>query len=410
MLGSGIINVAIGLAFIFGATAALSSVFTELISRFLGLRGAFLLRGLRELLDSGKMTTDLDKAEGDYTAWQKIMTGNSAGEPPPGGTGTPAAKTPAARTPATKTPAAEAAAGDAPAADDLAKIPSATGALLGSPILRSHGMTGDISSRALILPAAKPGRPTPLPKGSLKSRRSLPAYISASSFADALIDLLVPNSGGQTTLDAVSRSLASLQKQLPVASPLVQSLQALVANANGSIGQFRTSVEGWYDSHMDRVSGWYKRRVAVITLAVGAILVLLLNINTLTIGRTLYSSSVIGNAVGTVAARTTSCQGQNQQQCLAGLQSQLSAAAQAGLPIGWAAVSDCAAANVHCNWLDRRGIFNRHGGSPWQVVLIVIGFLVTIIALTPGARFWFDILSKLGSLRSTGPKPSAPAT
>ena len=51
MLGSGIIDVAIGLAFVFGVTAALSSVFTELVSRFLGLRGAFLLSGLRELLD-----------------------------------------------------------------------------------------------------------------------------------------------------------------------------------------------------------------------------------------------------------------------------------------------------------------------------------------------------------------------
>jgi hypothetical protein len=39
----------------------------------------------------------------------------------------------------------------------------------------------------------------------------------------------------------------------------------------------------------------------------------------------------------------------------------------------------------------------------WQVVLILIGFLITIIALTPGARFWFDLLGKLGSLRASGP-------
>src|SRR6476619_1449528 len=70
MLGSGIINVAIGLAFIFGATAALGSVFTEMIARFLGLRGAYLLRGLRELLDSDAMETDLAKAEAADTAWQ----------------------------------------------------------------------------------------------------------------------------------------------------------------------------------------------------------------------------------------------------------------------------------------------------------------------------------------------------
>ena len=398
MLGSGIINVAIGLAFIFGVTAALSSVFTELIARFLGLRGAYLLRGLRELLDSDTMTTDLTKAEGDYNAWQKIMKGTPPESPPPAGPEPGPGKPQPAETPA----------GDAPAAEALAKIPSATGALLGSPIMRSQGMTGDITSRALTLPAAKPGRPAPLPKGPWKFRRSLPAYISATSFADALIDLLVPNAGGQTTLDAIDLSLKSLQQKLPVASPLVASLQTLVANANGSIGRFRTSVESWYDNHMDRVSGWYKRRVAKITLVIGAILVLLLNINTLTIGRTLYSSSVVGAAVSTVAAKATSCSAQEgTQQCLGDLQAQLSAATQAGLPIGWATAAVCAKPKTPCNWLDQRGIFSPSGGSGWELALVLVGFLITIIALTPGARFWFDLLGKLGSLRSTGPKPAS---
>jgi hypothetical protein len=402
MLGSGILNVAIGLAFIFGVTAALSSVFTEAIARFLGLRGAYLLRGLRELLDSGTMTVELTKAEGDYNAWQEIAKGTPPESPPPTGAGPRSRK---------KAQPADTSAGHVLTAEALAKIPSATGALLGSPIMRSQGMTGDISSRALTLPAAAAGRPAPLPKGPWKFRRSLPAYISATSFADALIDLLVPNAGGQTTLDAIDKSLKSLKQQLPVGSPLVASLQTLVANANGDIGRFRTSVESWYDNHMDRVSGWYKRHVAKITLAVGAILVLLLNLNTLTIGRTLYSSSVIGTAVSSVATKTTSCPPNGStQKCLGDLQAELSAATQAGLPIGWATISDCAAPNIHCNWLDQRGIFSRHGGSPWQLVLVLIGFAITIIALAPGARFWFDLLGKLGSLRSTGPKPSAPAT
>ena len=75
----------------------------------------------------------------------------------------------------------------------------------------------------------------------------------------------------------------------------------------------------------------------------------------------------------------------------------------------WCAVSyrpDCAAPKTSCNWLDQRGIFSRHGGSGWEIALVLIGFLITIIALTPGARFWFDILGKLGSLRTTGPKPA----
>ena len=432
MLGSGIIDIAIGLAFVFGVTAALSSVFTELIARFLGLRGAYLLSGLRELLDgTGGQTpgtgsqTDLKDAIKNYAAMKDLM------QPPARAA---AARAKPAATPARpccryaccrhaccryaccrhtglSTPAA--AAPTAAAQEDAAPAEpatmSATGALLGSPILRSQGMTGQITSRDLTLQPGKAGRPPQMTGGTGKwpqwrARRSLPSYISAGSISEAVIDLLVPNSAGDTTMTEIQKGIKALPDWMPT---FKDSLQALANNAGKDIDLFRTSVENWYDDHMSRVSGWYKRHVAKITIVIGAILVLLLNINTLTIGRTLYSNSVVRTAVSTVAAKTTSCQGKTQQECLAGLQSQLSAAAQAGLPIGWGRVADCAAPTASCNWLDQRGIFSRHGGSPWQFVLVLVGFLITIIALTPGARFWFDLLGRLGSLRSTGPKPAS---
>ena len=173
----------------------------------------------------------------------------------------------------------------------------------------------------------------------------LPAYISAESFSAAIIDLLVPNAAGKTTMAEVQNGIGELPEWMPT---LKSSLQALATNAGQDIDLFRTSVEKWYDDHMSRVSGWYKRHVAKITIVVGAILVLLLNINTLTIGRTLWNSSVVSTAVSTVAAKTTTCQNQSQQDCLAGLQEQLSAAAQAGLPIGWATVPACAVPKTSC--------------------------------------------------------------
>lgn len=367
MSTSGIIDLAIGLVFVFGVTAALSSAVTELISRFLGLRGAYLLTGLRELVDSGTAPTDLSQAETAYRGMQAVVLG-------------------------------------APAPESS----SVTSALLGGPVLRSQGMTGQISSRALTLtPTAKPGR---LPKmtsdtnpwSMWRQRRSLPAYISAKSFAEAVIDLVVPDAAGQTTMSVIQANAAALPD-----SPLRQSLLALVKNAGDDIGQFRASIERWYDDHMDRVSGWYKRHAAVITLAVGAVLVILLNLNAVTIGRTLYTQSAVSTAVSAVAAKTTSCPaGQAPQDCLAGVQGDLSAVATAGLPIGWGTVRDCTVPKAQCNWLDQRGIFSRHGNSGWQLVLVLIGFLIMIISIVPGAQFWFGLLSKIGALRSTGPKPA----
>jgi hypothetical protein len=241
-------------------------------------------------------------------------------------------------------------------------------------------------------------------RGSLWSQlRSLPSYIPSSSFAEAVIDLLVFDPKGQTTMTTIQRGVDAL----PASIPLKLSLDALVKNAGDDINRFRTSVEQWYDDHMDRVSGWYKRHVAKITLVFGAILVVLLNLNILTIGRTLYTESAVNAAVSTVAAKATACSGENEQNCLANLDGQLSAAAAVGLPIGWGTVRDCTEPGARCNWLDQRGIFSRHGESFWQLTLVIIGFLIMIIALVPGAQFWFGLLSKLGTLRATGPKPTA---
>ena len=191
--------------------------------------------------------------------------------------------------------------------------------------------------------------------------------------------------------------------------PLKPSLLALLKDAGDDVVRFRAAVEHWYEDHMDRVSGWYKRYVAKITLAVGAILVVLFNVNTLTIGRTLYSDSTVSSAVSTVAANSTNC-ASDPQSCLSDLQARLSAASTAGLPIGWGTVRDCVPPDTACNWLDERGIFSRHGSSGWQLVLVLAGFLISLIAMVPGAQFWFGLLTKVGSFRATGPKPKPPAT
>ena len=73
MPSSGIIDLVIGLIFVFGVTAALGSAVTELIARLLGLRGAYLLIGLRELVDGGQVTTDLGQATQVYKDIQNMV-------------------------------------------------------------------------------------------------------------------------------------------------------------------------------------------------------------------------------------------------------------------------------------------------------------------------------------------------
>ncbi|HEY0935551.1 MAG TPA: hypothetical protein VGD91_17620 [Trebonia sp.] len=278
MPSSGIIDLAIGLTFVFGVAAALASVVTELVARLIGLRGAYLLSGLRELVDGDGVSTDLSQAEQDYQQVQDMIAGRAAD---PARLPRPAAAT-----------------------------PSAAGALLGGPILRGQGMAGQITSRKLTLGATgRTGRLPPMTadgKAGTRWRqcRSLPSYISARSFAEAVIDLVVPGTAGQATVTSIQQGIDALPATM---SPFRPALQALAKNAGDDAGRFRVLVEQWYDDHMDRVSGWYKRHVAKITLAAGAILIVLFNINALTIARVLYSESTVSAAVSQVAVKVTSC-------------------------------------------------------------------------------------------------------
>jgi hypothetical protein len=398
MLNSGIIDLAIGLAFIFGVTAALASVITEMIARFLGLRGAYLLAGLRELVDDPGKSVVLGNAATDFRNARDVVTGDSDAT---------------AEWPVTMAERPTAAAEQPTAA---AEQPTATSVLLGSPMLGSQGVVGTIAAKGLTVSGTKPtvtasGVSKTNPIEFLRTwsrRRKLPSYISSRSFATAVMDLVVPNASGQTTMDGIPERI----KDMPVApGPLKDSLQSLAASANGDIDRFRTSIENWYDDHMARVSGWYKRRTTLITFIAGGILVLLLNINAVTIGRALYSDSATRTAVSAVASQGNPCPASSDQQsCLSALEKRVSDAAQAGLPLGWGIVPACTVQHAKCGWLEQHGITTPGDGSWWQVFLAVLGFLATIVALAPGAQFWFGLVVKLNSLRASGPPPASSAS
>ena len=85
-----------------------------------------------------------------------------------------------------------------------------------------------------------------------------------------------------------------------------------------------------------------------------------------------------------------------------------------GLPVGWTADPVCELARGtpgtgdDCSFAERFGLADRTGDR-WVdvrfVLVLLVGYALMVVALLPGARFWFDLLGKLGSLRSSGPKP-----
>ena len=343
MFNSLIINVAVGLIFTFGVFALLTSTLTEAIARYLGLRGDFLLRGLRALVDGKSVKAASPAARADVPV-------------PPG--------------------------------QDPPEPTSAR--LLSTMLLANQGQES-------ILQNTMDGV-----KG-LAARRRLPSYLPARSFSAAVLDLLIPNNATGTTNLA---TLVASINQLP-AGPFRGSLVALAKDASDDVDRFRSNIEHWYDDHMDRVSGWYKRHIRWISIAIGTLLVLSLNVNAISITRTLYTDQALNESIVTQAVAHTQCDPNKAGDCIADAQKQIANLRSDGLPFGWGVIPQCQAPAANCVGPSKYGLANPdHNGSAdfWYVLALVAGWIITALALTPGARFWFDLLSRLGSLRSSGPK------
>jgi hypothetical protein len=190
-----------------------------------------------------------------------------------------------------------------------------------------------------------------------------PSYIPSNIFAQAVM-----------ALDVVQ----TYQKDPDAQNSLMpDALALLLKKANKDPQKELAYIEQWYDDTMDRVSGWYKRNVQLIIFILGAIIVVGLNVDTLAIITNLSNDTVI--RAGFVSA----VQGSAASPSHADLPTLQKAFEQIQLVIGWSSSS------LPTDW------------SSW--ILKIVGLLATIFAVSLGAPFWFDLLNKFISFRSSGP-------
>jgi hypothetical protein len=351
-----VVQTAIGLILVFATLSAVVSVFTEGATRFMGLRGEYLLRGIRALVD-GKSNFKLELK--DLVRQESQDPVADPTQPPPP-------------------------VGDRPLVTQVMTQPIVSRTA-------DRGIVADNAGNAKL---------------SAKDRRQLPSYLSGRSFARAFLDVIVPDPSGTTTLTQVRANVDAW----PPSNPLRKPLLGLVAEAEGDLAKFRKSLEEWYDDHMDRVSGWYKRHVRWISLGIAAALVILFNVNAIGITRSLYTDEALRETVVSQAANSAECTKKDASDCLTDLRKEIQKTRAAGLPLGWGKVSACTAPGATCNWFEKRGLIDPDHGAGQDIqlfLLVLLGWVLMMMATIPGARFWFDALSRLGSLRSTGPKPAS---
>jgi hypothetical protein len=263
----------------------------------------------------------------------------------------------------------------------------------------------------------------PLIQG-LYRRGDGPSYIPSRTFALALTDLVLP--GEASTQRSTADELRAAIDAASCTPALKQVLRILLdeaerSNAAGQrlrlagvldiqkldtvFNQLHQEIEIWFNNSMERVSGWYKRRVHAWTLAIAVVIVASLNLDSVSIARHLARDSALRAAIvaqaqqmahdptpdvvatpgaaatapGSTAVQETTARAQLLQQRIAELNT-------IGIPLGWPDADGPAR------------------GASW-FMLKFIGLLLTAAAASLGAPFWFDILNRFISIRSAGKAP-----
>jgi hypothetical protein len=208
----------------------------------------------------------------------------------------------------------------------------------------------------------------------------------------------------------------------------IRLFESFLSDANGDLEKFRKYLEKWFDDMMDRATGWYKRKTQIVIFIIGFSLALIFNVDTIQIVKTL---SVDKNAreqmIGLAKSYVEKKKEFNHSDSLE-LDSLLTLAKQqingdvsatnAVLGLGWNAPK-----NVH--WVKEQlaevSKENTITGKLMKIIVCIftflkknflafIGWIITTLAISLGAPFWFDLLNKFMSLRGSGPKPAASAS
>ena len=253
----------------------------------------------------------------------------------------------------------------------------------------------------------------PLISALSKGPNGKPSYIPSRTFSLALLDLVHPAKAEEV------RSIDSLRTSLQALPPQLQrTLTVLLDDAAHDVEKFKTAMETWFNNSMVRVAGWYKKKAQPVMLGLAAATAIFFNVDSLHVASVLAQDKTLRDLLVAQAQRVVKEPPTDLRPPAApseepardiGTASEGAASANAAsgavgarvlktattledlkLPIGWSdlATKDTGSRSKFVVW------FNR--GCGW---------LLTALAVSMGAPFWFDLLNKVMNIRAAGKAP-----
>ncbi len=219
-----------------------------------------------------------------------------------------------------------------------------------------------------------------------------PSYIPSRAFALAVLDAVVTaeeRSNINTVADLREKVAEKFEKEK---GEIHKALLALIDGAGADLGQVLKNIEDWFDDSMDRISGWYRRQAQWILLITAFVLACAINADTLSLAVNLWQNPELRQEI-TAAADRYMEEAKNKvvpekpddlKKAFNQLQEQLNQVEKITLPLGWSETT-------------------LPKGYQW--IIKIIGLVITALASSLGAPFWFDLLNKFTRLRVSGQVP-----
>jgi hypothetical protein len=460
MFNSSVLDVAIGLIFVYLLLGLMCTTVNEWLAQLFKTRAATLKEGIRRLLHAPpdgtylirpvdinvaalvkrftKPDDKLTQAVGPFEAglqssidqFQAALTASPNAQPPAGLAAALADKLSAALSQpglhqkiddSKVTPETKAAIAKQPKGNDLLRF---NRALLNEAYPDEITSLSDaFYSHPLIKSLSRPGEH--------------PSYVPSKTFALTVIDIL---SKGQAATGTAEQRLAQIKvsvDNLPN-SDVKKSLQALLMNGSDSVDNVEAKLEGWFNDSMDRVSGWYKNRVQVWTVVIASLVTILVNADTIQIAQKLMVNPALREKIVEEAKATNGPNAAPPGQTLTAQQKadlssltgwtnefrtfhRLNACADENLRGKGLTEADCKAGTYDHAKADPKFVAASNSDAfpgmhllsvvafPWLWAVVpdhIAGWILTAIAASLGAPFWFDILNKFMNVRAAGASPN----
>jgi hypothetical protein len=233
--------------------------------------------------------------------------------------------------------------------------------------------------------------------------RKTPSYVDPNVLGQLLIGGLAQGSTTRDTLKSVSKAIENLPS-----SELKTQLQSLLRTSGSSIDALVKAVSDWTDRSLSMLGEGYKRNLQIISLVVGFAVAIGFNLDTLALTGHLYRDKDARDATVALGIQIAEMTGKETfEKCIAmppqERREDASCAPLTGLVDAVQGRNE-SLGKLPFGWPD-----GAHRPDSLPAVLYwagkLLGWVLTALALSLGAPFWFDLLNKFVNIRHGMRKP-----